>query len=168
MRSKFNQGFLDVPEIERNDWGSDFLADANDSDEVAKRYAERGMRFPKSIEPQNWYVGFNMLDPVVGKGDTPEQAEKNRKLRHALSIAIDWEEGYGRVFTQKAGEVAMGPLPSGVFGSRHDTPGDIDPVTHTMVDGKPVRRSIDEAKALARRRPVTPTGATRRPASRWC
>jgi ABC-type transport system substrate-binding protein len=148
LRSKFTQGFLDVPEIERNDWGTDFLADANDSDEVKKKFEERGMRFPKSIEPQNWYLGFNWLDPVVGQGDTPEQQVKNRKLRHALSIAIDWEEGYGRVFTQKAGEVAHGPLPGGMFGSRHGTPEDMNPVTHKRVGGKVVRRSLDEAKAL--------------------
>ena len=148
LRSKFTQGYLDVPEIERADWGPDFLADANDSDAVRQRFEERGMRFPKSVEPQNWYLGFNWLDPVVGKGDTPEQQEKNRKLRYALSIAIDWEEGYGRVFTQKAGEAAMGPLPAGVFGSRHGTPEGIDPITHRLVDGKPVRRSIDEAKQL--------------------
>lgn len=148
LRSKFTQGFLDVPEIERADWGPDFLADANDSDEVKRRFEERGMRFPASVEPQNWYLGFNWLDPVVGKGDTPEQQEKNRKLRHALSIAIDWEEGYGRVFAQKAGEAAMGPLPGGVFGSHHGMPGDFNPITHRLVDGKPVRRSIEEAKQL--------------------
>ncbi len=148
LRAKFNQGFLDVPEIERPDWGPDFLADANDSDEVRKRFEERGMRFPKSIEPNNWYVGFNWLDPVVGKGDTPEQQSKNRKLRQALSIAIDWEEGYGRVFTQKAGEAAMGPLPGGMFGSRHGTVAGMNPVTHKLVSGKVVRRSLDEAKTL--------------------
>ena len=148
LRSKFTQGFLDVPEIERNDWGPDFLADANDSDEVKKKFEERGMRFPKSIEPQNWYLGFNWLDPVVGQGDTPEQQLKNRKLRHALSIAIDWEEGYGRVFTQKAGEVAHSPLPGSMFGSRHGTPEGMNPVTHKLVDGKVVRRSLDEARVL--------------------
>jgi ABC-type transport system substrate-binding protein len=148
LRAKFTQGFLDVPEIERPDWGPDFLADANDSDEVKKRFDERGMRFPKSIEPNNWYVGFNWLDPVVGKGDTPEQQAKNRKLRQALSIAIDWEEGYGRVFTQKAGEAAMGPIPAGMFGSRHGTVAGMNPITHKLVDGQVVRRSIDEAKAL--------------------
>ncbi len=148
LRSKFTQGFLDVPEIERNDWGPDFLADANDSDDVRKRFEERGMRFPKSIEPQNWYLGFNWLDPVVGKGDTPDQQVKNRKLRHALSIAIDWEEGYGRVFTQKAGEAAYGPVPGGMFGSRHGTPEGINPITHKLVNGNAVRRSIDEAKVL--------------------
>jgi ABC-type transport system substrate-binding protein len=148
LRSKFNQGYLDVPEIERNDWGPDFLADARDSDVAQRHIEERGMRFPVAIEPQNWYLGFNWLDPVVGKGDTPTQQLKNRKLRQALSIAIDWEEGYGRVFTQKAGEVAHGPLPAGLFGSRHATPEGHNPVTHRLVNGKTVRKSIDEAKTL--------------------
>ncbi|MEP7295972.1 MAG: ABC transporter substrate-binding protein [Burkholderiales bacterium] len=148
LRSKFTQGYLDVPEIERPDWGPDFLADADDSDEVKKRFDERGMRFPKSIEPANWYLGFNWLDPVVGQGDTPAQQAKNRKLRHALSIAINWEEGYGRVFTQKAGEAAHGPIPGGLFGSRHGTIEGMNPVTHQLVDGKVVRRSLDEAKSL--------------------
>jgi len=148
LRSKFIQGYLDVPEIERPDWGPDFLADANDSDEVRKRFDERGMRFPKSIEPSSWYVGFNWLDPVVGKGDTPAQQVKNRKLRQALSIAIDWEEGYGRVFTQKAGEAAHSPVPGGLFGSRHGTVAGMNPVTHQLVDGKVVRRPLSEAKAL--------------------
>ena len=148
LRSKFTQGFLDVPEIERNDWGPDFLADANDSDAVRQRFEDRGLRFPKSVEPQNWYVGFNWLDPVVGKGDTPERQEKNRKLRQALSIAIDWEEGYSRVFTQKAGEAAQGPLPAGLFGSRHGTPEGMDPVTHKRVGDRIVRRTLDEARQL--------------------
>jgi ABC-type transport system substrate-binding protein len=148
LKAKFTQGFLDVPEFERSDWGTDFLADAADSDEVAKRFADRGQTFPKSIEPVNWYLGFNWLDPIVGKGDTPEQQVRNRKLRQALSIAIDWEEGYGRVFTQKAGEAAHGPLPGGLFGSRHGTVEGHNPITHKVVDGKVVRRSIDEAKAL--------------------
>ena len=148
LRAKFTQGYLDVPEIERNDWGPDFRADANDSDEVRQRFEARGMRFPTSIEPQNWYLGFNWLDPVVGRGDTPAQQLKNRQLRQALSIAIDWEEGYSRVFTQKAGEAAHGPLPGGLFGSRHGSTEGMNPVTHQLIDGKVVRRTIDEAKAL--------------------
>jgi len=50
---------------------------------------------------------------VVGAGDTPEQAAKHRKLRQAISIAIDWEEGYGRIFKNKGGVAAHSPLPPG-------------------------------------------------------
>lgn len=148
LRAKFTQGYLDVPEIERTDWGPDFLSDMNDSDEVKRRYDERGLQFPKVVDLSNWYMGFNMLDPVVGRGDTTAQREKNRKLRQAISIAVDWEEGYGRVFMNKAGEAAHSPLPAGLFGSRHGTVEGRNPVTHKVVDGRVVRRSIDDARRL--------------------
>jgi len=147
-KAKFVQGYLDVPEIERPEWGIEFLNDMNDSEDTARLYRERGMRFPKTVDLSTWYFGFNWLDPVVGKGDTPEQQLRNRKLRQALSIAIDWEEGYGRVFVTKAGEAAHAPLPAGLFGSRHGTLEGHNPVTHKVEDGKVVRRSIDEAKRL--------------------
>jgi len=96
----------------------------------------------------NWYLGFNMLDPVVGKGATPAQADKNRKLRQALAIVIDYEEGYGRIFKHKGGVAAHSPFPPGLFGSREGTGSFHNPVTHKLVDGKVVRRSVNEAKVL--------------------
>jgi len=147
-KEMFKQGYLDIPEIERPEWGVEFRVDMEDSDQVKANYEERGFAFPQTTDINNWYMGFNWLDPVVGKGDTPEQQVKNRKLRHALSIAIDWEEGYGRVFRTKGGVTAHGPVPPGVFGSREGTPEGFNPVTHKLVDGQPVRRSIEDAKQL--------------------
>ena len=117
-KEKFKQGYLDVPEIERPEWGVDFRNDADDSDAVAALFKARGFQFPLMTDISNWYLGFNMLDPVVGQGATPEQAEKNRKLRQALAIVIDYEEGYGRIFKHKGGVAAHSPLPPGLFGSR--------------------------------------------------
>lgn len=37
------------------------------------------------------------MDPVVGEGKTPEERERNKKLRQAISIAMDWEE-YIQIF----------------------------------------------------------------------
>jgi ABC-type transport system substrate-binding protein len=148
FKTKFVQGHLDVPEIERVDWGPDFLADMADSDAVKTQFSERGFQFPRTVDLSIWYLGFNMLDPVVGWGDTPAQRLKNRQLRQAISIAIDWEEGYGRVFLNKAGEAAHSPLPAGLFGSRHGQAGGHNPITHRVVDGQVQRRSIDEARAL--------------------
>ena len=147
-KAKFVQGYLDVPEIERPEWGVEFINDMQDSDATARLYAERGFRLPKTVDISNWYLGFNWLDPVVGRGDNPEQQRRNRKLRQAISIAIDWEEGYGRIFLTKGGEAAHGPLPAGLFGSRHGTPEGHNPVTHKVEGGKVVRRSLDEARAL--------------------
>jgi ABC-type transport system substrate-binding protein len=119
-----------------------------DSDEVAALYRSRGFQFPIATDATNWYFGFNMLDPVVGAGATPDQAEKNRKLRHAISIAIDWEEGYGRIFRYKGGVAAHSPLPPALFGSREAQPGYFNPVTHRLVNGKVERRPIEDARAL--------------------
>lgn len=147
QRGKFRQGYYDIEVFERTDTGLDYLVAMQDSPEVRKEYEDKGFRLPKFADVQNWIIGFNMLDPVIGKGDTPEQQVRNRKLRQAISIAIDWEE-YSKVFPRKAGEVAMGPLPDGIFGSRHGTLEGVNPVTHKVVDGKIVRRSIEDAKKL--------------------
>jgi ABC-type transport system substrate-binding protein len=147
-KEKFKQGYLDVPEIERPEWGVNFVNDMDNSDEVRKEYTDRGFKFPLSTDISNWYIGFNMLDPVVGKGDTPEQQLRNRKLRQAISIAIDWEEGYGQIFKHKGGVAAMGPLPPGLFGSREDDPNFFNPVTHKLVNGQRVRRPIEDAMKL--------------------
>jgi ABC-type transport system substrate-binding protein len=144
----FKQGYLDVPEIERPEWGVDFQVDMDDSDEVKAAYQAKGFKFPMATDINSWYLGFNWMDPVVGKGDTPEQQLKNRKLRQALSIAIDWEEGYGRIFRSKGGVAAHGPVPPGVFGSREDEPRNFNPVTHHLVEGKVLRRPIEDAKKL--------------------
>ena len=148
MKEKFKQGFLDVPEIERPEWGVDFRNDADDSDDVKRQFEERGYKFPLMTDISNWYLGFNMLDPVIGRGDTPEQQARNRKLRQAIAIAIDWEEGYGRIFKHKGGVAAHGPVPPGLFGSREGQGGFHNPVTHVWKDGKAVRRPIEDAQKL--------------------
>ena len=46
-KEKFLQGYFDVPEIERPDWGVDFRDDANDSDDVRKRRSRSaGFKLP--------------------------------------------------------------------------------------------------------------------------
>ncbi len=147
LRAKFRQGYYDIPRIERVDDGMEFLVEMDDSADVRRDYIERGFQLPKFADVSSYYIGFNMLDPVIGRGDTPEQQVRHRKLRQAISIAIDWEE-YSRIFPKSAGETAMGPLPAGLFGSRHGQPEGINPVTHQLVDGKPVRRPIADAKRL--------------------
>jgi ABC-type transport system substrate-binding protein len=42
----------------------------------------------------------------------------------------------------------MGPMPEGIPGSREGTPEGVNPVTHKVVAGKAVLRSVDEAKRL--------------------
>ena len=147
QRNKFRDGYYDIEVFERTDTGNAYLVEMNDSEEVRADYLRKGFDFPQTTDVSSWIIGFNMIDPVIGIGDTPEQQLRNRKLRQAISIAIDWEE-YSKIFPKKSGETAMSPLPPGVPGSRDGTPEGINPVTHKLVDGQPVRRSLDDAKQL--------------------
>jgi ABC-type transport system substrate-binding protein len=149
QRAKFRQGFYDIEVFERTDTGMDYLVAKQDSEDIRKEYDAKGFRLHRQSGVDAFIIGFNMLDPVVGKGSTSEQQEKNRKLRQAISIAIDWEE-YSKIFPAKAGETAMGPLPKALFGSREGTPQGIDLVTHRVENGQPVRRPIEEARQLMR------------------
>ena len=146
LETKFVQGFYDVDDVWRVDRASKYAVDALNSEEVARRFRERGIRLPQTTDVSNWYIGFNWWDPVVGKGKTPQDQVRNRKLRQALSIAIDWEE-FVRVFEHKSGVPAMGPLPPRIFGHRDGVEG-IDRVVYDVVDGQPRRKSIDEARKL--------------------
>lgn len=151
-RSKFRAGFYDLPEIERDDWGQDFLDEMNSSESVKKDFEDKKIYIPRSTATTIWYVGFNWLDPVVGKGDTPEQQAKNRKLRQALTTVIDWKE-YGQLFPRKGGVEAHSPIPPGLFGSRNGTKEGVNPFTHDWVEdgkggGQPVRKPLDYAKKL--------------------
>jgi ABC-type transport system substrate-binding protein len=145
--TKFRQGYLDVPEFDQMSYGNAYKIQMEDSPSFSKEFDDKGIVLSRNVDLSSRYMGFNWLDPVVGQGDTPEQKVKNRKLRQALSIAIDWDE-YNRIFPKAAGEVAQGPLPGGVFGSRHGSLQGLNPVTHQVLNGLIVRRPIDDAKKL--------------------
>jgi ABC-type transport system substrate-binding protein len=148
LKAKFEQGYYDSPAVERLDYGTGLIVTMGDSKDKEKEYREKEIKLPTTIEANNWYIGFNWLDPVVGKGATPEQMEKNRKLRQALSIAIDWEEHIA-IFERGQGVAAQGPLPPSLFGYRDDGPSAFNPYVYDKgPDGKPVRKSIDEARKL--------------------
>lgn len=146
--AKFMQGYYDNPDISRNDIGFDLLKEQMDQSGRYRLIKDHGIQIIPIVDPNNWYIGFNWLDPVVGKGATPEQQERNRKLRMALSIATDWEE-WNAIFFDNYGpsEVAMSPIPAGLFGYKTGREG-MNPYTHEWKDGHAVRRSLDEAKKL--------------------
>lgn len=146
LSGKFMQGYYDIPQVERGEHGVSMLVAAGDSEDKAKTYRDHGIQLPTAIETSIWYMGFNMLDPVVGEGKTPEQQEKNRKLRQAISIAFDWEE-YVAVFENDQAMVANGPVPPGVLGYRPPPEG-ANPEIYEVIEGKPTRKAIAEAKRL--------------------
>jgi len=144
LQGKFLQGYYDIPQVERGEYGVAMQVAAGDSPDKAELYAERGFQLPTTVETQSWYLGFNWLDPVVGGGKTPEEAIRHRKLRYAVSIALNWEE-YVAVFENSQAEVAHGPVPPGVLGYRADA---VNASVYDVVNGQPVRKSLAEAKRL--------------------
>ncbi len=146
LQGKFMQGYYDLPQASRGDIGVSMLVAASDSVQRAALYQERGIQLPTTVEASIFYLGFNMLDPVVGQGDTPEQAEKNRKLRQALSIVFNWEE-YIAIFEQGQAQPAFGPVPPGILGYQ-EAPEGLNRTIYDMVDGKPKRKSLAQAKML--------------------
>ena len=146
MEGKFEQGYYDSPMLDRSEYGRSLSLAMQDYAERAQLFKERGFQLPEVIEQTSWYLSYNWLDPVLGKGDTPEQAERNRKLRQALSIALDWNE-YIVIFNGGKVVVAHQPIPPGIFGYRSDSES-INPVLFDVIDGKPKQKSLDEAKRL--------------------
>lgn len=146
--SKFLQGYYDSPQITRLDVGQGYIVAMGDDPDKEKLYKEKRLQFPTTVEANLWYIGFNWLDPVVGAGKTPEEARRNRLLRQAISIALDWEEQIA-IFEKGQGEAAHGPLPPGLFGWRDDGPSAFNPVVYEKDDdGKLRRRSIEQAREL--------------------
>jgi ABC-type transport system substrate-binding protein len=144
VHAKFLQGYYDVPMLERGEPGVGYQVSIEDGTGMARVLQERGIHLPNSVQVGFWYFGFNWLDPVVGAGHSPEQAERNRKLRHAISIAFDIEE-YVAIFEDNRAQPNVSPVVRGVFGADAVQS---NPVVYRDKSGKPERRGIEDARRL--------------------
>ena len=72
--------------------------------------------------------------------------EAARKLRRAISIAVDFEE-FISIFTNGRGIAAQGPIPPGSFGHVPGQSG-INTYVYEWVEGRPRRRHVEEARKL--------------------
>ena len=112
---------------------------------------EQGIQLSTSVAVSTYYMGFNMLDPVVGGGADAASRERARKLRQAISIAVDYEE-YISIFQNGRGIPAQSPMPPGIFGFRDGEAG-INPVVYDW-DGRrgaaQADRSGEEAAGRSR------------------
>jgi len=146
-KNKFRDGFYDLEVFERTDTGETFRVESLDSEDVRADYQRKGFIFPHTADVNSYIIGMNMLDPVLGGGDTAEGKARARKLRQAIVMAIDWDE-YSKIFPRKGGVTAMSPLPPGIPGSRDGTPEGLNPMTRRLVDGQSVQRPIADARKL--------------------
>lgn len=139
--NKFLQGYYDASGLSSDNFDQAVQMGGEGEVSLSEDMRERGITLSTSVSPTVMYQGFNMLDPVVG-GDS----ERARKLRLALSIAIDQEE-FISVFLNGRGSPAMHPVPPGIFGHEAGEAG-INPMVYDWVDGAPVRKPVAEARRL--------------------
>ena len=139
--NKFLQGYYDASGVSSDNFDQAVQMGGQGDVTLSDEMVAKGIKLNTSVAPSVMYMGFNMLDPVVGGS-----SERARKLRLAISIAIDQEE-FIAVFQNGRGVPAMHPIPPGIFGYRADKAG-INPQVYDWVDGLPRRKSVEEARRL--------------------
>lgn len=143
--NKFLQGYYDASGIGSDSFDQAVQFTGQGEATVTEAMMAQGIRLETAVAPSTYYIGFNMLDSVVG-GRTKQEKESARKLRQAISIAVDYEE-YVSIFANGRGISAQGPIPPGITGYREGKEG-VNPIVYKWQDGKAQRRSIEEAKRL--------------------
>lgn len=138
---KFLQGYYDRSGVLPESFDQAVKFTGSGDTEVSDEMRAKGIRLLTSVLPSTYYLGFNMLDPVVGG-----YSERARKLRQAISIAIDYEEQIS-IFRNGRGIPAQGPIPPGIFGYEEGCAG-INPYVYDCVEGRLVRKPIETARRL--------------------
>ena len=139
--NKFLQGYYDASGISSDSFDQAVRLNVGGDVQLSDEMRDKGIRLLTSVRTSTFYMGFNLNDGVVGG-----QGERSRKLRQALSIAIDQEE-FISIFMNGRGIAAMSPLPPGLFGFEPGKVG-MNPVVYDWQDGQPRRKPIEAAKKL--------------------
>lgn len=139
--NKFLQGYYDASGIASDSFDQAVQVSGGGEVSLTPEMRQQGIRLSTSVATSSFYMGFNMLDSLLG-GD----GESARKLRQAIAIAIDQEE-FISIFQNGRGIAAQGPLPPGIFGYRNGRDG-VNPVIYEWGDGSPQRKDVTVAKRL--------------------
>lgn len=139
--NKFLQGYYDASGISSDSFDQAVQFTGGGGIELTDEMKNNGIQLKTSVTASIYYFGFNMLDSVVGGS-----SERARKLRQAISIAIDYEE-FIAIFTNGRGIAAQGIIPPGIFGFEEGKSG-MNPYVYDWEDGDYQRKPIQEAEKL--------------------
>ena len=139
--NKFLQGYYDASGISSDSFDQAVRVNVGGDVALTEEMRDKGIRLLTSVKTSTFYMGFNMLDPVVGG-----LGERATMIRQAISIAVDQEE-YISIFQNGRGIAAQSPLPPGIFGYEGGEAG-LNSVVYEWVDGKPWRKPVEVAKKL--------------------
>lgn len=139
--NKFLQGYYDDSAITNDSFDQAIRINHKGEVTLTSEMKHKKIYLTQTLEPSVYYLGFNMLDPVVGG-----YSAKARALRQAISIAINYEE-YIAIFSNGRGIAAQGPIPPGIFGREEGASG-MNPYVYDWVQGQAVRKPLAKAKQL--------------------
>ena len=139
--NKFLQGYYDASGISSDSFDQAVRVNVGGDVALTDEMRDKGIRLLTSVKTSTFYMGFNMLDPVVGG-----LGERATRIRQAISIAVDQEE-YISIFQNGRGIAAQSPLPPGIFGYEGGEAG-LNTVVYDWVDGKPRRKPVAVARKL--------------------
>lgn len=130
--NKFLQGYYDASGVASDSFDQAVQFTGDGELGLTQSMQDKGIQLQTAVTSSIFYMGFNMLDSMVG-GDS----EKARKLRRAISIAIDYEE-YISIFMNGRGVTAQDVIPPEIFGHTMGEQG-INPYVYDW-DGKQAQR----------------------------
>jgi oligopeptide transport system substrate-binding protein len=139
--NKFLQGYYDASGISSDSFDQAVRVGSGGEIALTPAMQRQDIALHTAVAASIYYTGFNMLDPVVGG-----YSERARKLRHAIAIAVDFEE-YISIFLNGRGIPAQSPLPPGIFGFVEGAAG-FDPVVYDLTPEGPRRKPIEVARRL--------------------
>ena len=139
--NKFLQGYYDLSSVTSDSFDEAIQINAQGQPVLTPEMQEKHIYLEQAFESNMFYMGFNMLDPVVG-GDS----ERARQLRMAISIALNLDE-YIALFYNGRGKTAQGPIPPGILGYDEGARG-VNPYVYQWMDNRLVRRKLTEARQL--------------------
>lgn len=147
--NKFRQGYYDLSGISSDSFDQAVQLTGRGDTVLTDEMSAQGIGLLTAVATSDMYMGFNWLDPVVGGvQQDPAARERARKLRQAISIAIDQEE-FISIFLNGRGIAAQGPIPPGIFGYRDGREG-LNKLVYEWSgradDAR--RRSVGEARRL--------------------
>lgn len=139
--NKFLQGYYDASGIGSDSFDQAIQISGQGDVGLTQDMREKNMQLVTGVAATSYYMGFNMRDSVVGG-----YSEQRRKLRQAISIALNYEE-FISIFLNGRGIPAQGPLPPGIFGYLPGEQG-VNPYVYDWHNGKLQRKSVEVAKHL--------------------
>ena len=139
--NKFLQGYYDNSGIMSDNYDQAVSLSKSGDITLTEELKSQGINLTTAAAASTYYIGFNMLDNVVG-GNT----EQSRLLRQAISIAIDYDE-YISIFANGRGVLAQSPIPPGIFGHQ-DGINNYNQVLFSKEKKGIVKKDIESAKKL--------------------